>query len=102
VRHKLAVWIATIIAGLLSIPATYAGLRAYEVLLGTEPNPARIVWSPHIAVFWRIAVASYAAGMVAPLVYMAARRDLVRVMRMLCASVLVVGAMIGIQGVLMP
>ena len=101
-RTKLPVWIVTVVAAVLSMPATYAVLRAYEVLLKSEPNPATIVWSPHIAMFWRLAAAAYVAGMVATLAYVAARRDLARVARVLCASVFVVGAMIGIQGLLMP
>jgi hypothetical protein len=40
--------------------------------------------------------------MVAPLAYMAARRDLMRVTHVLFVSVFVVGAMISIQGLLMP
>ncbi len=102
VRKQLPVWTATIVAAVLSVPATYAALRAYDVLRRSEPNPATIVWTPHIAMFWRLAIAGYVAGMVASLVYMAARRDLARTARVLCASVFVVGAMIGVQGLLMP
>jgi len=102
VRTQLAARIATVIAALLSVPATYSVLRAYEVVFKREPNPALVVWSPHIAMFWRLAIAGYVAGMVAPLAYIAARRDLARTTRVLCASVFVVGAMIGIQGLLMP
>jgi hypothetical protein len=102
VRKQLPVWIATVVAALLSVPATYAVLRAYEVLFRKEPNPATIVWSPHIAMFWRLAVAGYVAGMVGSLAFMAARRDLARTTHVLCRSVFVVGAMIGIQGLLMP
>ncbi|HEY8075914.1 MAG TPA: hypothetical protein VIF62_17425 [Labilithrix sp.] len=89
-------------ASVLSMPATYAILRAYEALLRSEPNPALVVWSPHIAVFWRLGIAVYVAGMVAPLAYVAARRDLRRLSRVLCTAVVVVGAMIGIQGLLLP
>jgi hypothetical protein len=102
VRTQPPVWIATVVGALLSVPATYALLRSYDVLFRREPNPATIVWSPHIAMFWRLAVAGYVAGMVAPLVNMAADRDLPRTTRALCVSVFVVGAMIGIQGLLMP
>ncbi len=101
-RTPPPVWIATVVAALLSVPATYALLRTYEVVFRSEPNPATIVWTPHIAMFWRLAVAGYVAGMVAPLVYLAASRDLGRTTRVLSASVFVVGAMIGIQGLLMP
>jgi len=104
VRHNdsQAVWIVTVIASLVSFPATYALLRAREVLFGSEPNPARIVWMPHIAVFWRIGIAAYVAGMVAPLVYLAARRDLARLSRLLCPSLLVAGAMLAVQGLFVP
>jgi hypothetical protein len=102
VRNQRAVWIATVITALISIPATYALLRAYEVLWKTEPNPATIVWSPHIAVFWRIGIAAYVAGMVAPLAYLAARRDHARLLRVLYPSLIVAGAMIAIQGLFMP
>jgi len=102
VRHKLPVWIATVVSALISVPATYALLRAYEVLFRSEPNPATIVWTPHIAVFWRIGIAAYVAGMVAPLAYLAACRDVARLLRVLYPSLLVAGAMIAIQGVFMP
>jgi len=102
VRTHLPVWTATVVAALLSMPATYALLRAYEVVFKSEPNPARVVWSPHIGMFWRLGVAGYVAGMVGALAYLAARRDLPRTIQVLCTSVLVVGAMIGVQGLLMP
>jgi hypothetical protein len=102
VRHKYAVWVATVIAALITVPATYALLRAYEVLFKNEPNPATIVWSPHIAVFWRMGIAVYVAGMVAPLAYLAARHDLARLLRVLYPSLLIAGTMIAIQGLFMP
>ncbi len=101
-RTPPPVWIASLVAALLSVPATYALLRAYDVLFRSEPNPANIVWSPHIAMFWRLGVGLYVAGMAAPLAYMAARRDLARTTRVLAASVLVIGALSAVQGLLMP
>jgi hypothetical protein len=94
--------IATVVASLLSVPSTYAVLRAYEVLFKSEPNPATVVWSAHVGVFWRVGIAGYVAGMVAPLAYLAASRNLRRFTRVLCTSVFVVAALIGIQGLLMP
>jgi hypothetical protein len=52
--------------------------------------------------FWRLGIGVYVAGMVAPLVYLAARRDLARTTRALSASVLVIGALISIQGLFLP
>jgi hypothetical protein len=95
--------IATAIAVALAIPAACAVLRAYAVLLGPpEPDPATVVWTVHIAMFWRLAVSLYIAGMLAPLAYLAAKRNLPRTMRVLATSVLVVAAMVGVQGVLLP
>jgi hypothetical protein len=102
VRTERPVWIATAVAALLSMPATYAILRAYEVVFKTEPNPAMVVWSPHVAVFWRVCLAGYVAGMVAPLAYLAARSDLARFARVLCASATIVGVMIGAQALFLP
>jgi hypothetical protein len=97
-----AATVASLVSALLSMPATYAALRAYDVVWRSEPNAAKVVWSPHIAMFWRLGIGVYVAGMVAPLVYLAARRDLARTTRALSASVLVVGALISIQGLLLP
>jgi hypothetical protein len=102
VRAQLPAWIASGVAAVLSVPATYAALRAFEVVFLSEPNPASVVWSPHIAVFWRLIVAGYVSGMVAPLAFVSARQDLMRTVRVLCGGVFVVGAIIGVQGILMP
>jgi hypothetical protein len=99
---QLPVLIASVAAALLSVPATYAVLRAYDVLFRSEPNPATIVWSAHIAMFWRLGVGGYVAGMVGSLAWLAASHDLARTTRALTVVVFVVGAMIGIQGLLMP
>lgn len=101
-NKQLPALVATMLAAILSIPATYATLRAYDVLFRKEPNPATIVWSAHIAMFWRLGVGVYVAGMVAVLAYMAARANLARTVRVLGTTVVVVAAMIGLQGLLMP
>ena len=98
----LPLLVATSIAALLAVPGSYAILRAYDVLFKNEPNPATIVWSAHIAMFWRLAVGGYIAGMIVPLGYVAARRDLARTMKALEVIVVVVAVMIGVQGLLMP
>ena len=101
-RKQLPFLAAAAIADLLTIPATYAVLRAYDVLFKNEPNPATIVWSAHLAMFWRLGIGAYVAGMVTPLAYLAAREDLARTMRVLSGCVLATAAMIGVQGLLMP
>jgi hypothetical protein len=102
-RQRPAVLVATSLAVVLAIPATYALLRAYSVLFGAaEPNPATIVWSAHIAMFWRLAVGAYVGGMVAPLAYMAARADLHRTVRVLYGASIAIAILIGAQGLLLP
>jgi hypothetical protein len=102
VRTPPVVWIVTAVAATSSVPATYAIQRIYQAFAGREPDPALVVWTPHIAMFWRLNVAGYVAGMVAVLTYMAAVRDPARTARVVCAGVLVVGALIGLQGALVP
>jgi len=83
--------------------ATYAVQRFFDVVARPpEPNPATIVWSAHIAMFWRLNIGAFVAAMATPLVAMAARADLDRTVRVLSASVLPVAAMIAIQGLLLP
>ncbi len=101
-KSTAPVGIATVLASLVSVPATYALLRAYEVAFRTEPDPARVVWSPHIAVFWRLTVAGYVAGLLAPLVYMGAVADAARVLRGVATAVLVAALLLAVQGLAMP
>jgi hypothetical protein len=99
---KLPAATAAAIAVLLTVPATYALLRTYDVLFRSEPNPATVAWSTHIAMFWRLAVATFVAGMVALPAYAAARRNLVRTMGALYVLTLVAAAMIAGQGIALP
>jgi hypothetical protein len=90
------------IDALLSVVATYAILRAYSVFFTREPNPATIVWSAHIAMFWRLGVGVYVAGMVAVMALLLARRNLALAVRVTAVLVPIVGAMIAVQGALLP
>jgi len=101
-RKELAAAMATVIAVLLAVPATYAVLRAYDVLFHPLSDPATAAWSVHIAMFWRLLVGGYVAGMLAPVAYVAARQNLVRTLDALCTFTLVVAAMIAVQGLVPP
>jgi hypothetical protein len=90
------------IDALLSIVATYAFLRSYDVLFKNEPNPATILWSAHIAMFWRLGVGVYVAGMVVVMAFLLARRNLALAVRVTSVLVPIVGAMIAIQGAFLP
>jgi hypothetical protein len=87
---------------LLSVPVTYAVLRGRDVLFGREANPALVVYSSKIAMFWRLGIAAYVAGMVAPLAFFGARRDLSRAVRAVYVLALVSATLIAVQGLLLP
>jgi hypothetical protein len=101
-RKEVPFALAATLAALLTVPATYALLRGYEVLFRSEPDPATIVWSAKTAMFWRLAIGTYFAGMVVPLGYVAARLDLTRTMRVLSVLAYVVAALITVQGLCLP
>lgn len=90
------------LAAILTVPAVYAALRVLEVLFFREPDPARVVWSPHIALFWRLATAGYVAVLVAILAHLAARRDIGRTARVLCGAAPIVALLIAAQGLVLP
>src|SRR5580700_8922169 len=96
--------IAAVVAidAILAVLATYAGLRGFDVCFKSAPNPATIVWSAHIAMFWRLGVGVYVAGLVAVMAFLLARRDLALAVRVTSVLVPVVGAMIAIQGAFLP
>lgn len=94
--------VAAALAGLLAIPATYAVLRAYDVMWKSEVNPATVIFSAKIAMFWRLGIGGYVAGMVAFAVFFLARRDLDRTLRGISIAATVVAAMIAGQGLFMP
>jgi hypothetical protein len=101
--ERLPVLAVTALAAVLLVPATYAALRTFDVLvLPPEPNPATIVWSAHIAMFWRLNISAFVAGMATPLVYIGADANLARTVRVLSAGVAAVTATIAIQGLLLP
>jgi hypothetical protein len=102
-RERLPVIAVTAFAAVLLVPATYAILRTFDVLvLPPEPNPATIVWSAHTAMFWRLNIAAYVAGMATPLLYIAADANLARTVRVLSGGVVAVAAAIAIQGLFLP
>jgi hypothetical protein len=102
VRKNVEIGAVVAVDALLSVIGTYALLRAYDALFKSEPNPATIVWSAHIAMFWRLAVGSYVAGLVIVLAYPMARWNLALTTRVTAALVPIVGAMIALQGALLP
>ncbi len=101
-RKHFPMLLVVAVNAVLAVIATYAALRAYDVFFKNEPDPATVVWSVHIAMFWRLGIGIYVAGMVAALVFVLASRNLAAIVRLTAVLVPVIGAMIAIQGVLLP
>ncbi len=98
----LDVALVVVVNALLSVVATYAVLRAYDVFFNREPNPATVMWSAHIAMFWRLGIGAYLGGMAAIVSSILARRNIDRAMRFTAALVPIVGALIAFQGAFLP
>jgi hypothetical protein len=67
-----------VIAALASIPPTYAAQRLFDVMFHAQPNPATVISSAMIAMFWRVKISAFFAPAVGMLVLAIARRDLAR------------------------
>jgi hypothetical protein len=91
-----------IVNALLTVIAIYAGLRTHEALFRVEPNPATVIWSAHVAVYWRIAIGAYVAVPVALFAAFCARRDRARVARVTSALVPIVASAIALQAAIFP
>jgi hypothetical protein len=89
-------------AACVTAVSLYALLRGVQFLLFREPNPATVIWSAHAGYFWRALIVSYAGGMAAIMAWLAAGRAPERVARVLAHAVVVAGALILLQGVLLP
>lgn len=102
VRSRVPSLAAALVATLLSIPLAYSALRAYDVLFRVEPNPAMIIWSSRIALFWRLSVAAFVAPMVGVGVHFVAARSPARAFRGLSIATLVVAALVVVQAIFLP
>ena len=96
--------VAAVVAvdAVLAAVATYAVLRTNDALFNREPNPATVIWTAHIAVFWRLGIGLYVGGMAAIVACILVPRNLALSVRVTAAMVPVVGAMIALQGALFP
>ena len=99
---RLALLAITIVNALLVVVACYASLRLFDVFFRHEPNPATVIWSAHIAMFWRIGIGSYAAALVAPVVWLIAKRDMDGTLRMTQRALGFVAALATLQGIFFP
>ena len=98
-RVEAAVVVALLCAVLVLV---YAGARVVQAWLYPEPNPALVIWSTRIALFWRMALAAYVALIVAPLALRWARRDLEGVCRVAAWLLPASGLLLAVQAAFFP
>lgn len=88
----------------LVLAATYALLRARDVVFGTEPNPATVMYmySAHIALFWRAAIGAFVGGFAGLLTAWLAPPRLETTTRLVVGAIPVVAVLVALQAVLLP
>lgn len=100
---RTRVALATTTAGILAIQVIlYAALRVTQWKLYTEPDPAMVIWSTRIAMFWRLGVCAYAGLMLLPLGLRWARRDLDAAARAVAWLIPASAVVIALQASLVP
>ena len=87
---------------LLVAACLYPLLRAGQVLFFPEPDPAAALYDVHAGYFWRILIAAYGAGLLAPLLFWFVRRAPERATRLLPPLVTIAAALLVAQAVLLP
>lgn len=93
--------VAAILA-LSSVTFLYAAVRVVQALLFPEPNPALVMWSTRIAMFWRIGVVVYASLLLVPMALRWARRDLAAACRAAAWAVPAAAVALAVQAAVFP
>jgi len=87
---------------LIAATFLYALVRAAQLILFPEANPATIIWSAHAGYFWRIWIVIYASGTVGFLVWRLSREHSEVIAKHLKNGVIVAAVAIALQGILLP
>jgi len=66
-------------AGFLSAAVVYSILRAVAAV-GHEPNPATLLYSVHLAYFWRAATSMYAGAMIGVLAWLGEKESILKML----------------------
>ena len=82
--------------------ALYAVARALQLALVGEANPATVIWSAHAGFFWRAWTVLYAGGMAGFVAFLAAKRDPLRVARVLVRGLMVASGLLVLQSLFLP
>ena len=87
---------------LVSATFLYGAVRAVQMVLFPEANPAAVIWSAHAGYFWRIWIVLYASGTVGFLVFRFAREHSASLAKHLKNAAIVASLVILAQGILIP
>lgn len=87
------------VAACTAAATIYAAIRVGQAMLGTEVDPALVIYSEHAGFYWRAWTAAYAGGMVGVLAW---RAEPERVARILSRAVVAAALAIALQGLLVP
>jgi hypothetical protein len=88
--------------GLVVALASYAAMRASQVLLGSEPDPAEVVFSPHAGFFWRCLTTLYAGAMASFVAWAASRGHPRAAARGLAAAIPIAAGLLALQALFFP
>jgi hypothetical protein len=88
--------------GLVIAVAGYAVMRALQVLVGTELDPAKVAAGPHAGFFWRSLTMLYAGGLASFVAWTASRGHLRSAARGLPIAIATVGVIVALQALFFP
>lgn len=88
--------------GLTVAVGVYASMRAVQVLVQPDPDPAQVAWSIHAGYVWRAWTAAYAGGIAAFVVLPMARARVEPFARALVPALDIVAALLALQVLLFP
>jgi hypothetical protein len=88
--------------GLVVAVAGYAVMRSVEVLLGTDPDPAKVGLGLHSGFFWRSLTMLYAGGITSFVAWVGSRGRLGAAARGLAAAIPIAAALLALQALFLP
>jgi hypothetical protein len=80
----------------------YGVMRMFEVTFGNEPDPAKVVWSPHSGFFWRCLTVLYAGGIAAFVAWAAAKGHREAATRALGPALAIATGLLALQALFFP
>lgn len=89
-------------SALVAAIALYPTLRAIQLVLYPEANPATVVWTAHAGYFWRAWICAFGGALVGIVVFSLGEAARARVVRALPIAAAVACALLVLQAVLLP